>query len=285
MSQNELKSKQKLQWLGLSRAARSLSNVEEEINLLEKYVDDYDAFQDHLENGYDYNDDGSKESIGSYENFKSYLTSIGFEEGKADRFIEKIKQSFSSFSDFKNFAINEVDSFEALKTGFDSSNQITAEVENENDQSMAGIKFHESQGVTRKGVTVPAGTTEIYGSEIHFSQSTTSIGEDTSDGDPSGSGGFEWSNIRTKSGDTQFPVYSTATIQADVTNNYTTLATVTASFIEDGSQISNDTVAVPGGETETVEFTVNKSDYTSHDYQIRNTSAITVSWIPQGIER
>jgi hypothetical protein len=287
MSEQPLKAKQKLQWLGLSSAARSLSNVEEEMELLREHVGEYSTFSDHLENGYDYNNDSTKESLDSYSDFESYLTSVGFSGDESAAFIEKIKQNFtdedssgSSFDEFKTFALDEADSYEKLKTAFGSSNEITSETQTEDGQSAAGIKFHESGGVTRDGVAVPAGSTEIFGKQIHYSESDSVSAEDTSD-----SSGFTWSNIRTESGNQNFDVSTTVTIKADVTSSYNSSSSVTAPLIEDGSQIDNKTIDIGGSLTKTVSFDIVKSQQESREYAIGGSDTIQISWTAPGVTR
>lgn len=281
MSEETLKAKQKLLWLGLSQAAQSLSEVEEEIDLLESNIEDYDTFQDHLENGFDIDDDGSIEQINDFAAFNSYLQEQGFTSEEANQFIEKIKQNFSDedsdgtvFDEFKNYAINETDEFSTLETGFGSGTEITGTSETEDGVAAAGIKFHESGGVTRGGVSVPPGTTEVYGREIHFSQSAPPSSEDTGSG-----GGIGYSNI---SADPIVPLIDESVrISADVTNNYSTEANLSIDFYEDGISINDKNVAVGAGDTQTVEFVVSKSSSESHDYSIGGSDTVNVQWVPQ----
>lgn len=285
MSENTLKSKEKLQWLGLSRAAQSLSDVKTEMKLLSEKLGDYDTFTNDLENGYDYDGDGTKESLDSFSAFDSYLASgsnsISFTQQEADSFIEKIRQNFSDsdgdgtvWNEFENYAINESSSFETLKTGFGSSNQIGGEIETEDGKAVAGLRFHESGGVTRNGVTVPAGTTEIFGQEIHFSQSgvpsSADVGSDTE---------ITIDNI---SADPSAPdTGELVIISADVTNNYAESVNVTTTFTEDGEQIDNSTASINANSTETVSYTVYYDTIASHDYAISDSSEITVTWVPE----
>jgi len=279
-AEDEFTSKEKLKWLGLSEAAQSLSNVESEVGALEENLADYATFKDHLNNGFDIDGDSSKEALDSFGDFNSYLQEQGFTSSEADNFITKIQQNFtdedssgSEFDEFKTFALNQ-SSFEQLKSGFGSNSQLTSELETENGEAIAGIKFHESGGVTRAGISVPAGTAEIFGQEIHFSQSDDPVAEDTGS-----SGGFTVSNI--SASDTSPLVGETTTISVDVENTYAQQAYFSASLTEDGSEIANKGVTIDGGTTQTVSFDVSKSLYTSHEYRISSSDAVTVFWEPR----
>lgn len=282
MSQEEtLKSKEKLLWLGLSQAAQSLSEVEAEIDLLQNNLENYEEFQDHLENGYDIDGDGDTESIDNFADFNSYLQEIEFSSEEADQFIEKIQQNFTDedsdgtvFDEFKNYAINETNEFSTLETGFGSGTEITGSSETEDGVAASGIKFHESGGVTRAGVSVPPGSTEIYGREVHFSQSAPPSGEDTGSG-----GGIAYSNIDS---DPLAPLIGeTTTISADITNNYSTEANLSIDFKEDGIRINDKSITVSAGSTQTVEFVISKSDAETHEYSIGGSDTVSVTWVPQ----
>jgi hypothetical protein len=281
MSEEKLKAKQKLQWLGLSEAAQSLSEIQAELDLLKSNLPDYETFQDHLENGYDIDNDGDKESINDFASFNSYLQELGFSSEEANSFIEKIKQNFtdedssgSVFDEFKSYALDESQSFSALETGFGSSTQITGTSETEQGVAASGIKFHESGGVTRAGVSVPAGSTEIYGREIHFSQSAPPSDEDTGSG-----GGISYSNI---SSDPIAPLIGEAVeISADVTNNYSTEASLAVDFKEDGVTINDKSVTIGAGSTNTISFVISKNEYVTRDYSIGGSDTVSVTWIPQ----
>lgn len=286
MSENKLSAKERLQWLGLSQAVSSLSSVEAQVNLLLDALPGYDTFQDHLNNGYDYNNNGSKESITTFNNFTSYLLSLGFTQNQIDRFISIIKENFTDdnsngtvFDEFKSYVINDTGTWEEFKNAFSSSNETGGEVETENGETAAGIRFHDESGVTKDNVNVPAGTTEIFGREVHFSQTESVSTEDDSD-----SSTFTFSNIRTDGGNTTVDVDTTATIKADVTNNNSQNAPVGLSFIEDGSKIDGKVKYIAGNSTETVSFDITKSSQEYHDYAINTTATITITWKPENIQ-
>lgn len=276
----ELSSKKKLQWLALSNAVKSLSSVQDEIELLKEIFPVFSIFQNHLEKGFDYNNDGNKENLDSYEDFDNYLAegsnSIGFSESEADAFIEKIKQNFtdedesgSSFDEFKDFIINDIDSFEEIKSAFDTNTSFEGNRTISNGKSAAGVRFHETKGATRNGVPVPAGTTEIYGNEIHFSQSN-----EPSDEEDTGTISFD--NI---SATDNLPIMSqVVTISADIINTKDEDETVAATFIEDGTKIDTKTVRVRANSSQSVSFDVVYNNIESHEYRIKNTESVNIRW-------
>lgn len=283
MSEEELKSQQKLQWLGLSEAAQSLSEIKLETNLLEDNLRYYEDFQNNLENGYDIDDDNEVEQIEDFTTFDSYLQEIGFTEGEADAFIEKIKNNFedtdssgSIFDEFKEYALNEAQEFSTLSTGFGSNTEYTGESETEEGVAAAGIKFHDSGGVTRNGVSVPPGSTEVFGREVHFSQSAPPSTEDTGSGS-----GINYSNIGYEP---QFPtVGDSATVSVDVENTYSTEATVRIPFKEDGVVIDDKSITLPATGSTTVSFAVSQFEEGYWEYKIGNSDGVFIAWDPEEV--
>jgi len=283
MPGEELQAQQKLQWLGLSSAAESLSDVQEEVELLQQNLPDFSTFLDHLQNGYDYNGDGTKESLDSYPSFDDYLAegsdSIGFTTDEADSFIEKIKQNFSdedssgtSFDEFKEFVINETVSFESIKTGFGTSTELTSDTTTSSGQAAAGVRFHETAGVTRNGVSVPAGTTEVYGKEVHFSQSSAPTEEEET-------GSIDFKNISTSD---DFPfIDETVTISVDIENTQNESADVVATFLEDGTRIDARTLRVGANSTRFISFEISYGTMQFHEYSIKNSDTVSVQWQSQ----
>lgn len=270
---SDLKAKQKLQWLGLSNAAKSLSNVEDEIEILRKNHESYSEFQGNIDD----------DSMTSFENFKSYILNRGFDSDQADAFIEKIKHAFTDeddsgtvFDEFKGYIVQEAESWSDLKSAFGSSSVFTSNTQTESGTSAAGIKFHETAGVTRNGVSVPAGTTEVFGREVHFSQA-----EAPEDGDSHGSGNISFSNLRSDPAENETVLLSdTVTIKADVTNGKSISSRIVVSLIEDGAQIDSKQVSLSSGETRTVSFDVTYYSPHHHTYSIEDTGEITITWVP-----
>lgn len=285
MSQEtELQAKDKLLWLGMKRASQSLSKIKNEIDHLRNSVGEYSTFQDHMENGFDLDDDGTKESIDTFSDFETYLqdSAHGWTATEAQTFTEKIKNNFtdednsgSVFDDFQEYVVNTAESYTELKNAFGSSTEIGGDRTSVDGYKVSGVKFHETDGVTKGGVNVPAGTTEIFGTEIHFSESSAPSSSDSDD-----ASGFTVGSIQTDDDDNTLTVGETVTISADITNNNSETELYSASLKEDGSEIDSQTILIGSGNTQTVNFTVTKSSYVCHEYQISTTGLVEVCWIP-----
>lgn len=282
----QLKAKDKLLWLGMKRAAQSLSDVKEEMEKLRNTVGEYTTFQDALQNGYDLDGDGTKEAIDSFSDFKTYLKDNGWTQSEADSFVEKIKNSYTDedsdgtvFDEFKDYVLNEAESYTEVKNSFNSNTTVSGDTETDDGTKVAGIKFYENGGVTRDGVQVPEGATEVFGTEIHFSKSNPPTQEDSDDSDL-----FNVSNIRTDDSDNVVTVYQDITISADIENTGSYVEFFAASLKEDGEGIKTKTFKIGPGSTKTVDFTLSKSEYVCHDYQINTSGTITVCWAPEGLQ-
>lgn len=277
---DELKAQQKLRWLGFKSAAASLSNIKEEVNLLKENLPDAGTFSDHLQNGYDYDGDSTKESIDTFTDFGKYLSegsnSIGFTTEEKDKFIEKIKQNFtdednsgSVFDEFKNYVINNVINFEDLKGAFASTNTITGDTETTQGIAAAGIRFFESEGRTKDNVQAPAGSVEVYGKEVHFSQT---------EGTLSGSPSLTYKNI--SASDTNPDNGQEVTISVDIENSGNGDGTANSPFFEDSTRINSRKDRVSANSTISISFDVQKSESQQHEYSIGDSGTVTVTWTP-----
>lgn len=271
--ENQLKAKQKLQWLGLSSAAQSLSEIQGEINKIEEFYESNDL------NYIDFQND-----IAELENYSEFQTTyledkIDFTTEEAEQFIEKIKQQFETFADFQDYIQFQTSGFEDIKLAFNSSSEFTSEVTNESGEPAAGVRFHESDGTTKDNVSVLAGTTEIYGREVHFSQSDFT-GDDSEEID----GEFTFDNIRTVPEDGELDNNQQGEIKVDITNSGGSEAT-RATLTEDGTNIQQKEPFVGNGETITISFFVTREN-AAHDYQVQaDTDIVQLYWIPEELEQ
>lgn len=252
-----LEPKEKLIWLGLKRATQSESEVQTEVITLESSVGDYDTFQTGVSNQTSYSD------------FKTYLTNNGFTSDEADDFISKAQNNFNSWSDFQDYVVNQTDSYEEFRTGFGNTNTIGSELQTQGGDKISGVRFFEQAGVTKDGVDVPEGSVEVFGREVHFSQTGSSA--------PSTSP-VTYSNITSSDLLHTFDVGSNGTISADVSNPNSTPVTENIPLIEDGSVLITTVRTIPANSTETVSFTIAKNSVECHDYAIGDTSEILVCW-------
>lgn len=264
-----LEPNEKLIWMGIKRPSQTASEVQTEINLLESGVGDYDAFQTGVSNQ------------SSYSEFKTYLTNNGFTSDQADDFISKVKNNFTdedssgtSWDEFQDFVVNQTDSYEEFMTGFGSLNTIGSEQTTQDGDKIAGIRFFESDGITKDGIAAPLGSVEVFGKEVHFSET----GNVSSSVDP-----VTFSNIQSDATDDVGTIGDTITISADVSNPNSTSQDIIVTFSEDGSHLDDKVITIGGNSTVTVSFTVTKSEAQCHDYSIGSSSELTVCWAPSGI--
>lgn len=281
-----LKSKVKLIWLGLSRAAQSLSEIKEELERLQGTVGDFSTFQDHLQNGYDWDGDGTKESIDNFTDFRNYLEQgFNWTTTEVDKYIEKIKNNFtdedssgSVFDEFKDFILGTATSYQDIVNEFNTQNVVGSEAENVDGGKAAGIKFFEEAGVTKEGLKVPKGTTEIFGKQVHFSK-TGEVKQE----EENSSSLFTVNNFQTDATDDVVDVNATITFSADITSNSNYYEFFSAALIEDGETIITDNFKIAPGSTRTVNFEVTKNNYECHDYKINTAGPITACWSPSGL--
>lgn len=285
----DLKSIDKLQWLGLSRVAKNLTNIEPEIRLLRQLIPTvgtfgfptvFEIYQNHLDTGYDYDGDGTDEGINTYSSHKLYLEDLGFKTKEAERFNTKITQSFSNFSEYQDVVVNTANSFGDLKSAFETQSEVRGGGKDDKGRSTSGIIFHEQDGVSKDGVSIPAGTTEIYGKEIHFS--STSAPDNTSSSD---SGSLSNLNFKNISANTTTPnPGQTVEISCDVENNSSKTSEYTIPLYENSSKKTGITVQVgasgTASDTGQVSFEVTKNKYGIWEYSIGTSDTIIINWTP-----
>lgn len=289
---SELKSKEKLTWLGLKRAAQSLSQVNEEIERLKDTIGDFSTFQDHLENGYDWDGSGTKNSIDTYDDFRNYLEQgFGWSVLEVDKFFEKISSNFvdedssgSTFDDFKEYVIQTATSYQDLVNEFGSENVVGSKSETKDGGKAAGIKFYEESGMTKDGVEVPKGAAEIFGKEIHFSQTGSDSGSAIKDEEENTTDNFTVGNFQTDDADNVVDIRNPITFSADITNNSENSQIYVAALTEDGESIKSETLDMRSKETKTVNFTLRKYSYECHDYKIDTEGPIQACWKPSNFD-
>lgn len=269
-------------WAGLKRAVSDFSTVKEEMDKLETTIGSFSTFQSDLD-AYDLDGDGTDEDITSFSEFQTYLEDNGWTTDEAVAFIDKIKSNFTDdnnsgtvYDEFENYVENQAGSYEELKNAFSSETTLSSDTQTSGsgDVPAAGIRTFDQQGITKAGVTAPAGSTEVYGREIHFSQSDA-VQADADD--------VSYSNLRTDDADNVVNIYQSITISADISNPNGFDVSVTASLTEDGSAINSKTLTIPASGSATVDFSVTKDEYVCADYSIGGLSPVTVCWVPQGL--
>jgi hypothetical protein len=277
---SELTEEKKLIWAGLKRAQQDQSAIVGEINRVENNVE-WDTYVTHHDS-YDLDGDGTDEDISNFSQFKTYLQDEhGFTAEEAQAYVDKIKNSFtddnnsgSVFDEYEDYVKN-TSTYDKLKNKFGTVTAMTTEQQTGSGEPVAGIRVHDTAGVSYDGVNVKAGTTEIFGTRVELSQQAPPRAED---------GTISYANLSTSDSDNVVNRNQTITISADVTNSNSGNRQVTVTLTEDGSVHSEKTVDVDGGTTKTVSFNVTKTEYVCHDYAIADLSPITVCWKPSGLQ-
>lgn len=207
----------------------------------------------------------------SYSEFETYLTdTIGVASSDATSFRKRMEQKYDDFSDFQT-TIDGFSSYDEWINSFSWGTTIAGD-ETDGENITGGIRIHGEAGVSYDGVNVQAGTVEVFGPRIEFSETGTAVDASTS---------FSTANLAVS--DSTPNTGSTIDITADVTNNSGFEAEHTAKLIEDGEVTKTTTVTIGDGNTKQVSFTQRYDEPTSVDIQINDTSTTTVTWIPPGL--
>lgn len=267
---SELSERKKLVWAGLKKDRSDRSVIAKEVELLKEHVGDWETYQSDV--------DGGEEGDGltSYAEFNTYLTDAGFTQDEADTFEQKVKDNYDSWSDHKGFVSTQAQSYAGYKNGFGTAVGLSGESETEEGDPLAGVRVHDTAGVSYAGVPVEEGTVELYGRRVEISQQAPPRAED---------GTINYSNLRTDDEDNVVDVYQEITIMADVTNTNSGDRRETVALTEDGDVVAEKTVTVSGGGTVTVAFTREETETQCHDYAIGGLDPITICWVHPGLTR
>lgn len=274
-----VKQEKKLIWLGLQRQSVDRSPAHTHIERLRENVGNYSTFQSDLD------------TVTSESDFDSYLQNNGFNEDQADAFITIINRdiedsdsSGSSYDEFKDIVRNETGSYSELKTFFKTHPSFGTDLETTDGDRAAGIRTFEDDGITRDGINVPAGAVEVFGREVHFSQTgSVKTGDGTGSTGDDGTAGanlFTVSNFSNDASNNEVLPGEVVTFSADITNNGAYEEMFVATFIEDGTKIQSRTLRLNPGQTKPVSFDALKNNFTCHQYRISTTSEVEVCWKP-----
>lgn len=238
---SELTEEQKLVKLGLRSPNQTESSLTETKDKLQTNIaEEWATFQENFEDA----------NLTSFDDFETWLTDNGFSADTAANIRQKFENKYGDWSTFSDSIINEYESWSDFENDFASNTGLRSTRTTESGLSAAGIKVYEESGIGRSGQSIPAGGVEVYGAEVHFSQSAAV--QDTADESAGGQTPIEYSNLSVSP--TGLQQGDTITVSADITNNTTYNAPVVAELIVDGSVEVNKTVEVSGGSTETVTF-------------------------------
>lgn len=246
-----------LVWLGVKEAQVNLSEVKADIDRLKDSVGTFEDFQNLVSGASDYTE------------LEQDLLDAGFPSDKVDAFIDKIQDQYSSYSDFQS-TVSSLTSYLEFQSQFGNQQGLTGDTLTEDGEPTAGIRVHDESGTSYAGVNVPAGTTEIFGRRIEFSQQDPGVDPDE----------VSYSNFTTDDPDDVVPFTVPITFSADVTNPNAFGVDVTIPFTEDGSVLAQRSIRLGANGTQTVEFTVTKDEYICADYAIGDSGTITACWAP-----
>jgi hypothetical protein len=218
------------------------------------------------------------QGLSSYSEFETYLQDThGFSAGEASTFREQLESKYASFTDFQD-SLSTFDSYEEWENSLSWGETVGGESTDEDGRLVSGFRFHDESGVTREGVRVPAGTVEIFGEEIHTSNTSPPVEEESS------GSLFSWAN-ESYSPDVPTP-YDPVTISADVTNNGSYAEPFVAALKVDGPVVDeSDLVKIGPGNTRTFEFTYRFDEVGNYDVQISSSATQTIPVAPEGLIR
>ena len=243
-------------WAGLIQPNADRSAIAEDIRRLEEHVGEYDAFQA-LTDGED-----------NFADLQAALEAEGFDAEHAESFVNRIQQNYETYDEFNTF-VQEQNSYQGFQNGFGTNLSFGLDSLDEGGNPLAGMRIHETEGMSYNGVPLPAGTVEIYGRRVEFSQSGPPA-------DPSER--LVYSNLQVTN-DTP-PVGAGITVSCDVFNQDTREVWERTVLLVDGSVEARQSVTIPPQETKEVSFFINRSQYVCHDITIEDLPAQTVCWVP-----
>ena len=266
MADSALTQNDKLRALGLRSADQSLElDLELFEEIKEWYNENKDGFSDFV-------DDANAES--SFADLKQKLIDNGvLNQEQADQLFTKIENKYDSYTAFTD-DLSTYESFEEFINSFNPGSGLTGGTKDDTGKINQGIRFHEENGVSQAGVPVPAGTVEIYGPRVEFSQSAPAI--------ESPEAALSVSNFTVSN---TLPLkYENITYSADLTNESGYGTSFSIKLYHDDAVQSSKTVEFGPSETKTVEFTEKYTTLRSFEASIMDSSTTTVSVIPKGLK-
>lgn len=249
---------EKLVWLGIKTNAAKVNQLTADVSQLKGTVGDWETFQNEVDNATSYSD--LRDTL---------VNNYNWSQEDADAFISRLKNEFNSFPDFQS-SVDGFDSYQELQALFDSATTFQADSETQDGQPAAGIRIHESAGTTYAGVSVPPGTTEIFGTRVEVSGQSPVRGAR----DP-----VAFGTINVSPGN-NIDVSQPVTFSTTVSNPNTFAIDADIALTENESVIRSKTVAFDPSESKSVSFTVTKASFFCARYAIGNSTATIVCWEP-----
>lgn len=254
---SSLTSKEKLKALGVSAPAVQNNPYLSEFEAIEEYG--FSQFQTDVS------------GQASYSEFDTYLVdTIGLSSTKATQFRSRMEQKYTDFSDFQT-TLSGFSNIDGWINSFSWGTTIGGDATTDDGSTVAGgIRVHNEAGVTYDGENIPAGGLELFGSEIHTSQSGASSTKASS---------FATTNLQASN--TTPDVFEDVIYTADITNNNSFEDTASAKLTENGEVVATKTVSIGGTSTKQVAFTRRYEEVQSVDVKINEAGPVEVQVIPE----
>jgi len=238
---SELTEEQKLVKLGLRSPNQTESSLTETKTQLQTNIaEDWDAFVSEFESA----------SLTSFDDFETWLDDNGFDSDTAANIRSKFESKYPDWSTFETAITTEYESWSDFENDFASNTGLRSTRQTDTGLSAAGIKVYEESGVGRSGQSIPAGGVEVYGAEVHFSQSGAV--QDTADESAGTDEPIVWDNLYVDPNGLQ--TGGTIVVEADVTNNTGFTGQIVAELVVDGEVKKTQTKQLTGNSTITVRF-------------------------------
>lgn len=226
-----LSEEKKLLWLGIKRANDDESAIKGEVIRLRENTEGYTEYRDAV-NGFD-----------THEEHEDYLESVGFPPADAELFTTKIEDNFTDWEGYRVYIVVQADSFDVMKNAFPTEVTFGGVQTTSVGELAAGIRIHDEDAVSKNGIPLPAGTIEIFGSQVEFSKADD---PDVRDRD------IAYSNLVTS---TEEPTVDVPfTVSVDIENAGEAIGTVYPQFTVNGVVEEQKGVTLNPGETKTVSF-------------------------------
>jgi hypothetical protein len=220
-------------------------------------------------------------SFSSFSSFEDYLVNeIGVDATEAELFRKRLEQKYASYSDFDAAIQGYADYAEWINT-FSWGETIASESTTDGEKAAMDIRFHSEPGVTRDGLDVPAGTLELFGNRIQTAQ-TGAVAQDEEE--PSGGSTklFEWSNVSVSP--TTPRVGETITVSGDLTNNSSYREPFLPTLQVDGEVVKEgDFTKIGPGSTRTFTFSYFSTEVGEHAAQLNASPKVTFTIIYSGL--
>lgn len=248
---------EKLRALGLKLPSSEENPYEQDfLELRNALNEDYGTFSTDLD------------GLSSFDEFESYLINDqGLSAEAASNLRQNVEQRYGDYLTFTD-SVSAYDSFESWEATFNYGRTFGGDIYDAEGNQTSGIRVHSQNGVSREGVSVPAGTVEVFGPRVEFSQT----------GAPAASTSSPVFNVYDLYVSTTTPdPGETVAIAASVENTGGQRADFTFVLTEDGTRVDSHTVSVSPGGVKRHQFTRTYTSYVSVEVLVNDLGPETVT--------